>query len=343
MSLQQVESLEPRLKFAAAAVPINIDGVSLSLRVRTASAVFTGSKGIDVSLKNGTSVGKVDGNAFTGGYNYDAMNKYVSPQYGYLRLSLPYNYAPYNNPGVQLYFDSASGGRFTMSLASQSGENTATGTFTLKVLPGSIRVNGAVINDLNGNNQIDTAERGVAGATVWADLNENGRYDRREPRTISNAKGRYTLEGVPTGLGRSIRCVTPKGWSFTLPTDGVAKTDVLVGSRATEQAVIFGASNGTILSGRAYRDFDRNGERNENDIDLAGVIVWADLDGDKRVDADEPQTVTNAFGQFTLVGQLPANTAIRLRTDFTVVLPAKRIFAFATANPRAADLQFTTR
>ena len=56
------------------------------------------------------------------------------------------------------------------------------------VRPGSIH--GTKWEDRNGNAERDPDEPGLAGVTVYADLNRNGVLDQGEPRTV-------TMEDIP--------------------------------------------------------------------------------------------------------------------------------------------------
>jgi len=56
------------------------------------------------------------------------------------------------------------------------------------------------------------------------------------------------------------------------------------------------------LSGTKYEDLNRNGERDANEPGMAGWTIYVDLDGDMRVDALEPSTVTDANGNWIIEG-----------------------------------------
>ncbi len=56
------------------------------------------------------------------------------------------------------------------------------------------------------------------------------------------------------------------------------------------------------LSGTKYEDLNRNGERDANEPGIAGWTIYVDLDGDMRLDALEPSTVTDANGNWIIDG-----------------------------------------
>ena len=79
--------------------------------------------------------------------------------------------------------------------------------------------------DQNGDGARDTNEPGLAGVTIYSDLNNNGRLDRGEPSTITmrddpntrfDEAGRYWLSLRP-GRHR-IREIVPEGFRQTFPT-----------------------------------------------------------------------------------------------------------------------------
>jgi hypothetical protein len=64
---------------------------------------------------------------------------------------------------------------------------------------------GAVVNDANRNGQRDGPEKGLAGITVFIDLNNNGTLDPGEPYTTTNAAGLYSFASLPVGQTGPIR------------------------------------------------------------------------------------------------------------------------------------------
>src|SRR5262249_44126507 len=59
-------------------------------------------------------------------------------------------------------------------------------------LPSSIQ--GTIYNDANANGVKDVGEAGVAGWTVFLDLNRNGALDSSEPTAVTDANGQYNLD-----------------------------------------------------------------------------------------------------------------------------------------------------
>jgi VCBS repeat-containing protein len=76
-------------------------------------------------------------------------------------------------------------------------------------------VSGVKFNDLDGDGTRDPGEPGLAGWTIYADSNRNGRLDAGEPSTVTGADGSYSLI-VPSG-SYALREVLQPGWVQTSP------------------------------------------------------------------------------------------------------------------------------
>lgn len=69
-----------------------------------------------------------------------------------------------------------------------------TGTFTT-----ASRVTGVVFNDLNSNGARDTGEPGIAGVTIYVDLDNDNVLDGSEPSAVTDADGAYSIGGLASG------------------------------------------------------------------------------------------------------------------------------------------------
>ncbi|HEX8325297.1 MAG TPA: hypothetical protein VF595_15455 [Tepidisphaeraceae bacterium] len=238
-----------------------------------------------------------------------------------------------------LKFTTATGGRVEAIASDGYESRTAVGTFTVAALAGRRDVNGIVMNDTDADGRYTKGEAGVRGATVWADLNRNGRFDRREPRAFSDADGRYTLRDVPTGFKQQIRVAPPKRWGLSKG-DGVALTDVLVGKTA-RAAATFGLSNQSLLSGVVFYDWESDGKYGRQDHLAAGVIVYADLNNDRRMDANESRATPNTRGVWTLNEPIPVGTRIRVTNNaWPVIAPTRGYYVMTSAVMRTNEMHF---
>jgi subtilisin-like proprotein convertase family protein len=102
-------------------------------------------------------------------------------------------------------FSTAAGLSFTGAAADGEVEDYAFG-----------KISGNKWNDLNSNGMKDAIEPGLAGWTVYADLNNNSSIDAGEPTTVTDASGNYTISGLPP-RSYAIREVLQANWTQTVP------------------------------------------------------------------------------------------------------------------------------
>lgn len=105
-------------------------------------------------------------------------------------------------PGTSSYLAKVGAGKKVLNVAFGMAKNPA--------------VSGRVFYDPNRNGIQDDGEIGLANRTVYADLNNNGRWDRKEPGTVTDAQGNYLFEGLKPG-SYVIRQKLPKGWYQSTP------------------------------------------------------------------------------------------------------------------------------
>jgi uncharacterized delta-60 repeat protein len=84
-------------------------------------------------------------------------------------------------------------------------------------------VSGVVFDDLNGNGVTDAGESGLAGWSVYVDLNNDGRIDAGDRwGGVADASGHFVYLRVPPGTYHVI-VVPPKGWKVTTPVSMLVK------------------------------------------------------------------------------------------------------------------------
>lgn len=84
-------------------------------------------------------------------------------------------------------------------------------------LTGSIA--GSKWHDLDADGIWDTSEAGLAGWTIYLDVNENDRLDGGELNTVTDAAGNYALTGLAAGTYRVAEVMQP-GWQQSFPLAG---------------------------------------------------------------------------------------------------------------------------
>jgi serine-aspartate repeat-containing protein C/D/E len=168
-------------------------------------------------------------------------------------------------------------------------------------VPGS--VGGFIWNDLDGDGVRDSnvggfTDPGLAGWTVFADLNLNGVADAAEPSAVSAADGSYLLSGIAPGTVTVVELV-PLGWQATAPTSAQLTFSLKNGENAS--GVDFGNTvlKDAAIRGTVFVDKDQNGLRGADEPGLAGITVYLDLNNNGSLDAAEPQVATSADLFFT--------------------------------------------
>lgn len=166
-------------------------------------------------------------------------------------------------------------------------------------------VTGRVFRDINADGS-GTGDPGLAGVTVFADVNGNGVRDPFEPSFVTGADGTFSLN-VPPGTF-DIIAVTPPNASPTTP----ESRSVSLGVGATRSGINFGFSQVVAdATGFVWLDANGNGFRESGEPGLEGVYVYLDLDGDGRPDLGEPSATTRADGSYSLNFPGPGTYTIR--------------------------------
>ena len=81
---------------------------------------------------------------------------------------------------------------------------------------GSAEISGRLWDDLNGDGVADFGEPGVAGETVFIDLNDNGSFDAGEPFDTTDGSGDYEFLNLEERV-YTVRLLAPAGNELTAP------------------------------------------------------------------------------------------------------------------------------
>lgn len=182
-------------------------------------------------------------------------------------------------------------------------------------------VSGTVYEDVNSNGVRDGGENGIAGWTVYLDLDNSGTLSNdaagtQEPLAVTNGDGDYRINRLVPNTYR-VGQVVQSGWTATAP----VTQDVIVTQGRSTQADFFNFSGGDIV-GTVWNDLDQDSVRATDSVtgeftepSLAGWTIYLDLDNDRALGGGEPSTVTAADGSYSFLG-LPPNDY-----EVTEVLP----------------------
>ena len=202
-------------------------------------------------------------------------------------------------------------------IAGEKTNNVDFANFT--VLNGSVR--GSVWNDVNRDGVRNSSPSGVfsdpglAGWSVYLDMNRSRAFDTGEPTALTDADGAYVFPDLQIGEYEIIEIV-PTGWE-TAPTFGDNYT-VRVYSGAESVAHDFANFNlstlvpGTV-SGVVWNDLNGNGVLDTTptaEPGLGGRVLFADVNANGVPDATDPQATTNPDGTYTISGIAPGTISI---------------------------------
>ena len=159
------------------------------------------------------------------------------------------------------------------------------------------RINGNVYIDKNLSRTKDSGDWDFPGVRIYTDLNNNDQYDNHEFSAVSDSSGNYSIL-VPAGT-YTVREIVPSGYRLTAPSSGeitatVTGTNTTFGVNFGQEQLSFNAT------GIKWNDANGNGLRDPGEGVIAGVRLYVDLDGDKRIDIGEPSAKTNDQGEYTL-------------------------------------------
>ncbi|MFO0889623.1 MAG: SdrD B-like domain-containing protein [Isosphaeraceae bacterium] len=173
---------------------------------------------------------------------------------------------------------------------------------------------GAVWSDLNNDGVRDVdpgtgafTDPGLAGWTVFLDLDHNRIVDPGEPTAITDADGQYRFTNVPADEYR-VTEVLPAGWEPTAGFDD--RQDVVVTALATSTQDFgnFSLGSGAIV-GTVWNDLNNDGDRSVDpgtgaftEPGLAGWTVFLDLGGDGNLDPGDPTAITDESGHYAFLG-----------------------------------------
>lgn len=158
-------------------------------------------------------------------------------------------------------------------------------------------ITGTQFNDRNRNGRRDSGEEGLAGFTVYVDFDRDGTLDAGEPRALTSSTGAFSLS-APAGT-HYVRVVQPSGWSQTLPASGFL-TAVVTNNNTVSGLTFASFQANASATGFVWNDANGNGIRDNGEGPMPGVWVYIDLDGDDRIDLNEPSAVSKNDGSYNL-------------------------------------------
>ncbi len=168
-------------------------------------------------------------------------------------------------------------------------------------------ISGLKYNDLNLNGIRDATDPPLVNWQIYIDLNSNGRLDPGEPNTFTAPDGSYNFVNVSPGR-YLVREVQQPGWVQTTPNPN--PIDITGGTNAA--GINFGNNFPTgSISGFKFNDLNANGIYEPTEPKVANWPIYIDLNDNNRLEPNEPSTITNAQGNFSLINLSPGRYLVK--------------------------------
>jgi hypothetical protein len=181
-------------------------------------------------------------------------------------------------------------------------------------------ISGVVWDDVNTNRRFDAGEATLSGWTVYLDSNKNGALDPAETFTFTDADGRYSFTGLPTG-NYQVGIVLDAGYGQTYPS--------FSGARASEFTIDL---NFTGTTSDEIKSIFQNAAARWSEVIVGDVPDEGAID-DIQLDV----TVTNIDGAGGILGQASPTA---FRTEANGGLPYQGFMQFDVADSDPADPVF---
>lgn len=206
----------------------------------------------------------------------------------------------------------------SFSFALRNGENSSNINFGNYARQEAV-IRGKVFADTNKNTLRDTGEKGLAGITVYLDLNNDGILDAGEPQSATSADlfytpavdeaGDYSFTHLAAGT-YTVRYVLPALLSATPVGE---RSDTVAVAAAEDKAgvdcpAVYRANE---IHGVKFDDANGNHQRDAGEPGVGGKTLYIDLDRDNVKDADEPTTVSGADGSYSFTDLTPGSYVVR--------------------------------
>ncbi len=150
-----------------------------------------------------------------------------------------------------------------------------------------------------GGGTTSYTENGMAGVTIYLDLNNNGSLNTGEPSTITASDGSFSFTGLANGQTYVVREVVPSGYTqtsgpYTIVMGTTPSTNLAIGNMP-EAAV---TPDDFTISGWKFNDLDGDGLRDPGEPGLENWEIFLDDNANGTLDFGEVWTLTDADGYF---------------------------------------------
>ena len=214
------------------------------------------------------------------------------------------------------------GWRATYPLANSQTLLLRSGQEVTDVSFGEIQLNeasisGVVFADTNKNGSRESSEVGLAGMTVYLDLNNSNTLDLGEPSVLTSQDLYYTPDVDEAGdysfthlaLGTYVvRTILTERLSET-PASELVHTVTISGFENRTGVNTAAVYRSTEIRGVKFEDSNGNHLRDPEEPGMPGATVFVDLDRDDMLDDSEPRATTAEDGSYSFIG-LPSGSYV---------------------------------
>ena len=148
------------------------------------------------------------------------------------------------------------------------------------------RISGTKFHDLNGDGVRNASEGGLEGWAIFLDQDGDGQLDHPaqegqcdeaslEPCAVTGPDGSFAFEDLEAG-SYLVREVDQAGWIQT--TEALSAFEVM--SSSNFQNADLGNFEAAVVTGRKFRDLDRNGTADDGEPGLPGWTIFLDVNED---------------------------------------------------------------
>jgi hypothetical protein len=186
-------------------------------------------------------------------------------------------------------------------------------------------VAGTVYNDLNADGSKAAGDPGLGGWVVWLDQNRDGLLNHGERSTTTTVAGAYKFPALAPGT-YYVREQLKPGYRPTQP--AALPLTIALGPARDLAGQNLGVTKLNLIAGTVFNDVNSNGTRQTTEAGLAGWVVWLDQNNNKRLDAGEKSTTTDAAGNWSFKTLPPGTYHVRVvpKTGYKLTTPLAAVF-----------------
>ncbi len=170
------------------------------------------------------------------------------------------------------------------------------------------KIAGGVFHDVAVRGfQFASAGPGLENVPVFLDTNDNGSLDNGEPQQKTNAQGYYVFDELPAG-NYTVRMILPgTDWIYI----SAATWQATLGTDTITEGVDFGVAHLSSIKGIAFEDIDADGFQDQGEMPQANWRIYVDANDNTKLDAGEPNALTDAEGKYVLNFLRPGAIVVR--------------------------------